>query len=206
MSPLLRNGQGYLTRTRLATFISDGLNPLVIGLIILAVLSFDAASTAAAALKWFFLVVGLCFLPVLLIATYLVKTGRMDALFSNRRHQRHRIYVIALFFNVMGMLTLSWLHAPTALVAALASGLVTVVSFAVINLWWKISVHSSVTSALVVILYLLYGWWAAPSLVLIPVMGWARVTLAQHTVGQVAAGSALSAAIVIAVFFQYGVI
>jgi membrane-associated phospholipid phosphatase len=195
-----------LTRTALANLISDGLNPLVISLIILALLSFDSASSAADALKWFFLVVGLCFLPVLLIAVYLVRTGRMDALFSNRRHQRHRIYVIGLFFNVMAMLTLSWLQAPAALVAALVSGLVAVVSFAVINLWWKISVHASVASALVVILHLLYGWWAAPSLVLVPLMGWARVTLSQHTVGQVAAGSVLSAVIVVAVFYQYGVI
>ncbi len=195
-----------MTTTRLATFISDGLNPLVIGLIILALLSFDATSTAAEALKWFFLVVGTCFLPVLLIAILLVRTGRMDALFSNRRHQRHRIYVIGLFFNVMAMLILSWMNAPAALVAALAAGLVSVVSFTVINLWWKISVHASIAAALVVILHLLYGWWAIPSLILVPTMGWSRIILAQHTLGQVAAGSALSAVIVIAVFFQYGVI
>jgi membrane-associated phospholipid phosphatase len=195
-----------LTTNRLATFISDGLNPLVIGLIILASLSFDATSTAAEALKWFFLVVGLCFLPTLLIASYLVRTGRMDALFSNRRHQRHRIYVIGLFFNVLAMLTLSWMHAPVALIAALVAGLASVVSFAFINLWWKISVHASITSALVVVLHLLYGWWAIPSLILVPVMGWSRIKLAQHTLGQVAAGSALSAVIVIAMFFQYGVI
>ena len=195
-----------MTKTRIANLISDGLNPLVIGLIILALLSFDTTSTTSEALKWFFLVVGICFLPVLFIASFLVKTGRMDALFSNRRHQRHRIYVIGLFFNVLAMLTLTWMHAPAALVAALVAGLVSVVSFAFINLWWKISVHASIASALVVILHLLYGWWAIPSLALVPLMGWARVMLAQHSLGQVAAGSALSAAIVIAVFFQYGVI
>ena len=195
-----------LTRRTFALFISDGLNPLVIGLIILALLSFDASPTTAEALKWFFLVVAMCFVPILGIAMYLVKTGRMDALFSNRRHQRHRIYVIGLFFNVMAMLTLSWMDAPAPLVAALVSGLVSVVSFAVINLWWKISVHASIASALVVILHLLYGWWALPSLVIVPMMGWSRIKLAQHTLGQVAAGSALSAVIVIAVFFQYGVI
>ena len=195
-----------MTSTRLARLISDGLNPLVIGLIILALLSFDTTSSASEALKWFFLVVGLCFLPVLVIAMFLVKTGRMDALFSNRRHQRHRIYVIGLFFNVLAMLTLTWMHAPVALIAALVAGLASVVSFAFINLWWKISVHASIASALVVILHLLFGWWAIPALILVPIMGWSRIKLAQHTLGQVAAGSALSAVIVIAVFFQYGVI
>jgi membrane-associated phospholipid phosphatase len=195
-----------LTRTRLATLISDGLNPLVIGLTLLAFVSFDATDNAAEALKWFFLVTGLCFMPVLLIALYLVRTGRMDALFSNRRHQRHRIYVIGLFFNVLAITFLTWLNAPDILIAALVAGLVSVVSFAFINLWWKISVHASVASALVTVLLVLYGWTAAVSLLLIPLMSWARVVLAQHTVGQVAAGSILSAVIVLVTFGQYNII
>jgi hypothetical protein len=195
-----------LTATKIAALISDWLSPLAVGLIILALLSFHSASSFSYALKWFFLVVGLCFLPVFLIALYLVKTGRMDALFSNRRHQRHRIYVVGLFFSVITISVLTWAHAPAMIIAGMVSGLASVVTFAFINLWWKISVHSSVATSLVVVLFILYGWWATPSLVLPPAMGWARVTLTQHTVWQVMVGSALSAAIVLATFFQYGVI
>jgi hypothetical protein len=195
-----------LTTTKLATLISDLLNPLAIGLAVLALLSFDAAASASEALKWFFLVTGLCILPTFLVAVYFVKIGRMDAIFSNRRHQRHRIYVIGLFFNVIAWLVLTWLEAPAALIASLVSALVTMVSFAAINLWWKISVHSSAASALVVVLLIIYGWHAAISVVVIPIMGWARVKLAEHSLGQVVAGSALSIAILLAVFHQYGVI
>lgn len=172
----------------------------------LAVVAFDTAVNVAQAFGWFLLVVCLVFLPVLLIAMFFVRTGRMDALFSNRRHQRHRIYIIGLFFAMLTMLVLNWLHAPGAVVAALVSGLVTVVTFATINLWWKISVHTSTVSALVVVLCVVYGWWGVPSAVLVPFMGWSRVVLAQHTLGQVIAGALVSAIIVLVVFFQYGVI
>ncbi|KTB48728.1 hypothetical protein DEALK_15750 [Dehalogenimonas alkenigignens] len=193
-----------MTKTKIANLISDGLNPPAAGLIILGLVASEAAGSAVEALKWFIAVTGLCFMPPLLIAVYLVRTGRMDALFSNRRHQRHRIYVVGLFFNVLGTFILTWLNAPQLLTAALIAGLASIVSFAFINLWWKISVHASTVAALVTVLHILYGAWAVPSLSLIPLMGWARVHLGQHTAAQVAVGSALSSLIVLIVFTRYG--
>ena len=130
----------------------------------------------------------------------------MDSLFSNRRHQRHRIYVIGLFFDVTAIWILNLMNAPTILVAGLVAALASVICFAFINLWWKISIHSSAIAAFVTLLFVLWGWWAIASIVLLPVMWWARVNLAQHTAAQVIAGSALSALIVLITFSQYGVI
>ncbi|MDV2989254.1 MAG: phosphatidic acid phosphatase [Dehalogenimonas sp.] len=195
-----------MTQTKIANYISDGLNPLALGIIILAAVSFDAAATTSEAVRWFLLVTVLNILPVLTVAIFLVRSGRMDALFSNRRHQRHRIYVIGLFFTVMTLLLLNWMNAPAAIFAVLVITLVTVVTFAAVNLWWKISVHTSTTSAFVVILHVLYGWWALPSLLLLPAMAWSRVKLAQHTLGQVIAGAVVSAVIVLVIFFQNGLI
>jgi hypothetical protein len=195
-----------LTRTRLANTISSGLSPLVLGLLIIAILSFHSSSTILEAFKWFSLVTGLCILPVLFIAIYLVNTGRMDSLFSNRRHQRHRIYVTGLFFNVIAIWVLNLLHAPAILIAALVAGLASVVCLAFINLWWKISVHSSTIAAFVTTLFVVYGLWAVLSLPLLPLMWWARVTLTQHTFAQVTAGSALAVLIVVTTFLQYGII
>jgi hypothetical protein len=193
-------------RTRLANLISNGLSPLVISLLIIAILSFHTAESLADGFKWLFLVAGLVVLPVLAISLYLVKTGRMDSLFSNRRHQRHRIYVIGLFFDVVCIWMLTALNAPVIIIAGLVGGLASVVSFAFINLWWKISVHSSAAAAFVSVLFVLYGWWAVFALPLLPLMWWARVNLAQHTLSQVIAGSLLSTIIVLITFTQYGLI
>ena len=193
-------------RIRIAHLISNGLSPLVIGLVTVALLSFHSAATVSEGLRWFFLVTILCILPVLVISLYMVKTGRMDSLFSNRRHQRHRVYVIGLFFDVMAIWILTLMSAPTILVAGLVAALASVICFAFINLWWKISVHSSSISAFVTVLFVIYGWWASFALILLPIMWWARVNLAQHTLAQVIAGSALSTLIVLITFSQYGVI
>jgi hypothetical protein len=170
------------------------------------ILSFHTAASLTDALKWFFLVTGLVVLPVLAISLYLVKTGRMDSLFSNRRHQRHRIYIMGLFFDVVCIWILIALNAPVIIIAGLVGGLASVVSFAFINLWWKISIHSSTAAAFVSVLFVLYGWWAVFALPVLPLMWWARVNLAQHTIAQVIAGSLLSTAIVLITFAQYGVI
>lgn len=195
-----------MNKNQIANNISDYLNPLVISLILLAAVSINTTPNALAALGWFTLVVALNILPVLLIAILMVRTGRMDTLFSNRRHQRHRIYVIGIFFTVITMLCLNYFQAPTEILALLVSSLVTVVTFAAVNLWWKISVHTSTAAAMVVILHIIYGWWAVPSLLIVPAMGWARVRLAQHTLGQVIIGALASAGIVILVFTLYGVL
>lgn len=195
-----------MTQTKIANYISDGLNPLALGIMTLAAVSLEATATTSEAFRWFLLVTALNILPILTVAIILVRSGRMDALFSNRRHQRHRIYVIGLFFTVITLLLLNWISAPTAIIAAVLIALVTVVTFAAVNLWWKISVHTSTTSAFVVMLHVFYGWWALPSLFLLPAMAWSRVKLAQHTLGQVIAGSVVSAGIVLIIFFQYGII
>ncbi|WP_076004038.1 hypothetical protein [Dehalogenimonas formicexedens] len=171
-----------------------------------ALLAFDDSATAAEGFGWFLLATGLVILPVLLISLYMVKTGRMDSLFSNRRHQRHRVYVVGLFFDVLTIWILNLLNAPTILIAGLVAGLASVVCLAFINLWWKISVHSSTMAAFVTLLFVLFGWWAAFSLILLPAIWWARLNLAQHTLWQVAAGSALSTVILLVTFSQYGVI
>ena len=206
MATLFYGQARLILRTKLAHLISNGLSPLVIGLLIIALLSLHGSAGAIDALKWFFLVTALIVLPVLAISIYMVKTGRMDSLFSNRRHQRHRIYVIGLFFDVLSIWILTLMNAPLILIAGLVAGLASVVFFAFINLWWKISVHSSTIAAFVTLLFILYGWWAAFSLVLLPLMWWARVNLAQHTFAQVLVGSALSMVIMLVVFSQYGIL
>ncbi|QNT76385.1 hypothetical protein HX448_06660 [Dehalogenimonas etheniformans] len=193
-------------RTRIAHLISNSISPLVLGIAMIALVAFNGAASTIEGFKWFLLVTLLAILPVLLISLYMVKTGRMDSLFSNRRHQRHRVYVVGLFFDVLAIWILNLLNAPTILVAGLVAGLASVVCLAFINLWWKISVHSSTVAAFVTVLLVLFGWWASFSLILLPVMWWARLNLAQHTLAQVIAGSTLSILIVLVTFSQYGVI
>ena len=90
------------------------------------------------------------------------------------------------------------------LLAAFATGLSTVVVFMSINLWWKISLHTAFVAALATVLILLYGWIAAISIVLVPLIAWARIELKQHSPAQVIVAALLITSIVATAFNLFG--
>ncbi|MBN1221549.1 MAG: hypothetical protein JXM69_21690 [Anaerolineae bacterium] len=59
-----------------------------------------------------------------------------------------------------------------------------------ITVWWKISFHSSAISAAASIGLVTSGFssWSTTAILLVPLVGWARVYLRRHTLGQVIAG------------------
>ena len=78
--------------------------------------------------------------------------------------------------------------------------------FLCVNLRWKISLHTAVITAAVTLLFILYGFMAAASIVLIPLVAWARIELGHHTPAQVVTGALLAASILVVVFYLFGLI
>jgi membrane-associated phospholipid phosphatase len=75
-----------------------------------------------------------------------------------------------------------------------------------INLWWKISLHTSFITAAVTVLFILYGFMASASIVLIPLVAWARIKLEHHSLAQVVTAAFLSTSILVVVFYLFGLI
>lgn len=165
------------------------------------VLSFSSTSSTLDAFKWILISIAFSILPVYLIILYLVHSGEVDAVFTPVRGQRTKIYLPAGLCTVAGIIVLYYLGAPTILVAAFVAALSTIIIFTVINLWWKISVHTGSVAATATILIMLYGWAAAVTVLLIPATAWARTEMKHHSPAQVAGGALLAAAIVAAVFY-----
>ncbi len=188
------------TRKRIANLISNILNPFLVSLILILLLSFEATSNVLDALKWALVLTVFSVVPVYLAIIYLVRSGRLDSVFTNVRRQRLKIYLLAGGWAVVGCVVLLYLKAPPGLLAASVAGLLTIVIFMCINLWWKISLHTAFIAASVTLLVILYGWVAAVAIVLIPLMFWARMELKRHSLAQVVAGALLSALIVAVVF------
>jgi len=103
-----------------------------------------------------------------------------------------------------GYATLLYFKAPLMLVAAFASGLCAAVIFLVINLWWKISLHTAFATALVTVAVILYGWIAIITAVLVPLIAWARIELKHHSPAQVFVGALLAILIVFTTFHLFG--
>jgi membrane-associated phospholipid phosphatase len=122
------------------------------------------------------------------------------------RQQRNELYLFSFITLMAGTALLLWLHSPFALVAFLVSGIALNLVAWVINLFWKISVHSAsaalcATVATIYFVPLGVVLWIAALLV-----GWSRVRTRNHTPLQVLAGYLMSATIVFGVFRMAGLI
>ena len=193
-------------KTKLAQIISAVLNPFLVGLALILLLSFGATATVSEAVKWSALLAGISILPVFSTIIYLIRNDRVDGFFINIRSQRYIIYVIAGVCNVIGCGLLIYFKAPMVLTASYVAALASVVVFMGINFFWKISLHAAFAAASVTMLTVMYGSLGAITAVMIPPVGWSRIELKHHSVMQVVAGTVLSSAIVVIVFHFFGLI
>jgi len=193
-------------RKRIANLTSNILNPFVASLAVILLLSFESTSSTLDAVKWSLILIAVSILPVFSVVVYLVRKERLDGIFASVRGQRTKLYCLAGACAGVGCVILVFCGAPLILVATFGAGLLAVVIFMGINLWWKISLHTAFITASVTVLVILYGWIAAVAVVLIPLMSWARIELKHHSLAQVAAGALLPALILIVAFYLFGLV
>lgn len=193
-------------KKQIASLTSNILNPVLVSLVVILLISFNATDTMSEAIKWSLILIALSILPVFSIIVYLVHQERLESIFINIRRQRNQIYLLASAFMTAGWLVLLYLGAPQVLVAAFVTGLAAILVFMGINLLWKISIHTAFAAASVTVLTILYGSTGAFTAILVPPIAWARIELEHHSLAQTVAGAILAALIVVAVFHFFGLI
>jgi membrane-associated phospholipid phosphatase len=90
--------------------------------------------------------------------------------------------------------------APRELVALAWAMIITLAVCLVITRWWKVSVHATVAGGAVAMLSFVYGPWFLLLALLVALVCWARVAVADHTATQVAVGALLGPLVGGAVF------
>ena len=193
-------------KKRLAKLTSDILNPFLVSFAVIVLLSFESTSSTSDAIKWASISVALSVLPVFAVVIYLIHIKKLEGIFVNPRRQRNKIYLLASACAVAGCVVLPCVGAPELLVATFAAGLASIVTFTVINLYWKISLHTAFVAASVTILIIVYNLIGALTALLLPLVAWSRIEMELHSPTQVAAGAMLSALIVVIVFQFFGLI
>jgi membrane-associated phospholipid phosphatase len=191
-------------RQRLAKLTSTILNPFLVSFLVIVLLAFDSTSSIADAVKWSLISLVLSVLPVFSVVVYLVRNKKINSFNVQPREQRTRIYVLASALAIISCIILFVLEAPELLRATFVSGLIAIVVFMAINLFWKISLHTAFVAASVTILIIVYGSMAAWTLVLLLLVVWARIEMRQHSPAQMATGALLAAGIVVLVFWRFG--
>ncbi|OGO43124.1 MAG: hypothetical protein A2137_07915 [Chloroflexi bacterium RBG_16_58_8] len=192
------------TRERLAGLISNVLNPFVVSTGVIILLALESAAGTADALKWVAISLVLSVLPVFSVVFYLVRRKKLDGIFISQRQQRTRLYLLAGALAVFGCLVLYYLAAPELLQATFTAGLASIAVFAVINLYWKISLHTSFMAGAASIITIVYGFPGALTILLLLPVAWARTQMKLHSLAQVVVAAVLAAAIVTAVFRGFG--
>jgi membrane-associated phospholipid phosphatase len=193
-------------RQKLSRIITNVLNPFLLSLLILILFSMESTSSTEEAIKWSLIGLALSVFPVFAVVFYLVSKKKLDGIFINPREQRHRIYLLAILCAVIGYILLVVLDAPQLLVATFAAGLAAVIVFMAINLFWKISLHTAFITASVTVVIIVYGSMAAWTVLLVPMVAWARIEMKRHTPAQVLTGAILACLIVTLIFGAYGYI
>ena len=193
-------------RERIASLTSNILNPFLVSLVVILLLSFKSTSSTVDAVKWSLISIAVSILPVLGAIIFLVRQQRLESHYINIREQRTQVYLLASVCLGVGCVIFPALSAPLMLRAIFIAGLSAVVIFMGINLLWKISLHTAFVTALVTVLIILYGSIAAVSAVLVPLISWARIELRQHSPAQVVTGALLATLIVVVVFHLFGLV
>jgi membrane-associated phospholipid phosphatase len=195
-----------IMRQRIARLISNIFNPFLISFITIVILVIDTTASAADALKWTIIALVLSVIPVFAFIIWQIRRKKLDSLFPEGQGQRKLIYLLACSLAAVGCAVMWFFKAPELLTVSFLAGFVAVIIFMLINLSWKISLHTAFISAAAVVLTLVFGVKAVWVFIFLPLVGWSRLELKMHTLAQVIVGAILSAVIVTGIFWGFGVV
>lgn len=140
------------------------------------------------------LVAAILFSGVLPVSIIFVqrRSGIVTEMMVNERDERTKPFLGAISSYVLGTLALTYLEAPSSMVYLMACYLVNSVFMMIVTLRYKISIHASGVAGPATFLVHQYGVRLWPFTLVLVVVGWARLQLRMHTVGQVAWGVLLT--------------
>ena len=189
----------------LARILSTVFNPFLTALALFIILAHASARNTVDFWSLLFLSTFFTSIGPMLYVFWLYGTDRISDLDMSVRHEREAVFGAFVVFYLLGTVALWIAHAPKLMIASMAAYTVSTLVVQYITRYWKISTHALGITAPLVVLTLLYGNETLPFLVLIPMVGWARVYLKAHTVMQVIAGALLATGSTILFFHLFNV-
>ncbi|MGC5054755.1 phosphoesterase PA-phosphatase [Micromonospora sp. DT48] len=129
-----------------------------------------------------------------------VRRGRLSDHHIRVREQRRTPLVYGLVSVLVGLALLIGFRAPRPVIAMVVVMFGLGLAVTLVNLVWKLSIHAAVAAGSGAVLVIVFGaklLLAAPAVVLV---GWSRVVLRDHTVGQVIAGTVAGLVVAVPIF------
>ena len=184
--------------------ISTIFSPLLIACVfflIVAIVNNDTIKTA-----WPQLAIILFFIAIL-PGTYillLLEQKKIASIHLDSHADRKKPFIFAAASSLVGLIIICLIGAPKAFIAMDLAYTVNVLIIAIITQWWKISIHSAVISAIVILSIILFGngYWVL--IIIWILVAWARVFRKRHTIAQVLAGALVAIVVTGTIFYFFG--
>ena len=192
-------------RTVIGEVFSQLLNVPVLSGLLITFLYFRLPSLEVNALKGYaWAMVFVCLIPLVSLFFYLPK--RNEDRQTTLRRQRVASFVLMMVSYPLGWLVLSLIDSPRIFTAIAATYTFVTLGLIVFNLIlrYKASGHAAGVGGPVTSMIFIYGLIAAPLLLLLPLVTWARLAAKGHNLWQTVVGAALSGVISVSVLWVFG--
>jgi hypothetical protein len=187
-----------LTRLEyLALIISRVTNPCILSVLVLLLLTYTESTKVLA--SW--VAILLLFLVLMPLIYVYIRTSRSnsgkkrlaDPIAFLRQHPKD-ILILGIITGLPCLVILLFLEAPSLMLRTLAALLACSIVTALFNIFYRASYHLAAVTTLIIMAALTWGQIFLVLLAGIPVVGWAKYQIHEHTLAQLMTGIALSLA------------
>ncbi len=195
-------GRGYAIARR----ISQILHPVPLGIVSIFIVGVFGSDDRISGLWWAIICSLLHVVPPTVFFNIRLRQGAYSDDDISDRTQRHELYLFGMVNVILGTAILWALQAPLPLLAMLVSvAIMNLISF-LINLFWKISIHSASIGSCATLASIYLPVVGGICWVAAVVLGWARLRTRNHTLMQVIAGMSLAVICVLGAFRMFGLL
>ncbi len=177
---------------RLAFWLSQLFSPPSVMMGLLLVIAFTEPRPSV----WIYALVYFIFamlLPLLFIV-WQVRRGTITDVDVQLREQRKWPQLVTIGGTLIAYLIISANGGPRSMLVLSAASLLQSTAFYVVTLRWKVSVHAATAAGALVILVWRFGPTALAAVLVLLLVGWSRVRLRRHSLGQAIAGAVMGVA------------
>lgn len=197
--------------TTIAKRVSTIINPFPLTLAVLLTASYTGSSNLAIFARWAMIIlVSFVIAPFAYVYVKNALGEKRGNSFQDPttffKAHRSQIWINSVISAVLSTPLLVFLDAPPLLFATFVALTGTSLFIALINKYYKASFHQATVTACVIGAVLIWGKAVLPVLIVIPLVGWARYALHQHSPYQLASGFGLALIVTVASFYYFGLL
>jgi len=188
---------------KVISYVSDG---TFISIPIFLIVCLTTVDNKIEAINWAFLCLLFGIIVPYLYVWFLYKKKKISDVHIFERENRLKPMVVACISYIILFIILRVLKGPLFLKSIFAVIIVSTIILTIITYFWKICLHASGMTLMVITFNVLFGRWMLFMIPLILLIGWARIRIKKHTVSQVISGAGVTAVIAILIYYNYGFI